>query len=504
MTNQSDPNEGKNLSLPGNPRYQPKELQDIFGYDNLYRPWAIIELAKFEVMNEIGMISNEDYALLTPAIRQLILNITTSETDLIERSITHHDVNAHVQIMREIMPERLKVYLHMPFTSYDKISTGYVMQYKEAFEKVIEPKIKELIFCLAQLVDTYSDRRQIGRTHGQYALPITVGFWLANILSRVTYNYLKMKKNCDELRGKISGAVGAYNAQVALGFEKNSGRKSFEDRILGKLNLKAALVSTQILPPEQVAYFFHSALMFSASLAQLGRDGRNLMRSDIAEISEAFEEGQVGSSTMAQKRNPINFENTEGMFLRNKNEFGKIMDTLISEHQRDLVNSSPMRDFPIILVNLMCQLNTLLRPGGKDKSPFIKRITINEDAVEENLTKSLNTIMAEPIYISLQLAGYKGDAHHLVNHQLTPMSQSEGIPLIACLEKLTKTDEELNTVYQNIPNDILEVLWSPKDYIGKAAKKSHEVANWARLQIAEKVRASQSHDLGLSQNGLSK
>jgi adenylosuccinate lyase len=171
------------------------------------------------------------------------------------------------------------------------------------------------------------------------------------------------------------------------------------------------------------------------------------------------------------------------MFIKTKNEFGKVLDTVISEHQRDLTNSSVMRDFPIILVNLTQQINTLLKPGGKDKSPFILRIKVNEEKLDENMKKSIHLIMAEPIYISLQLAGYQGDAHHLVNHTLTPLAQKDGQSIMAHLMKEAETDIDLQNAVNNIPDDIMYLLWRPNDYTGKAALKANEVAKWAREQI---------------------
>jgi len=177
---------------------------------------------------------------------------------------------------------------------------------------------KRTVSLLADLVEKFASQVQIGRTHGQHALPITVGFWLATILQRILYNWKQMEVYSEGLVGKISGAVGAYNAQVGLQLEQRCGSKTFEDRVLEKLGLSPAKISTQILLPEPLAYFLFSCVITSASFGQLGRDCRHLMRTEIAEVMESFEKDQVGSSTMAHKRNPINFENIEGMWLKTK------------------------------------------------------------------------------------------------------------------------------------------------------------------------------------------
>jgi adenylosuccinate lyase len=154
-----------NLYLPGNLRYQPNELKPIFGYDNLYHPWGEIELAKLEVMKEIGMIPVEIWLTLTDEQREKIFNIRTTTTDEVERTITKHDVNAHVRLIKEILDPTLARFVHMPLTSYDKIDTGRVIAFHKAFE-IIYPKIETLIRELAELTKTFSNDLQIGRTHG--------------------------------------------------------------------------------------------------------------------------------------------------------------------------------------------------------------------------------------------------------------------------------------------------------------------------------------------------
>jgi adenylosuccinate lyase len=416
-----------NLMLPGNPRYQPKELVPIFGYDNLYQGLAEVEIANLKALGKIGLISEQGIALLTSELCGRLLGITTTEVDKVERAITKHDVRAWVRLAQEVLPPELGRWVHVPLTSYDALDTGRILQYCRAWGQALRPAIIEVMELLIKLVEAQVNTVQIGRTHGQHALPITVGFWLATILNRIVYNAHEMDNAVMRLVGKISGAVGAYNAQVGLGLNQvslASNSTSYEGEVLRFLNLEAAPISTQILPPEPLEYFLHACLMMSAAFGQLGNDCRHLMRSEIGEVTEAFETGQVGSSTMAHKRNPVNFEGVVSMWKKNVGEFVKVLMTLHSEHQRDLTDSAVMRDFPVILVNLMTQLNTLRKKDKNDKA-FLSRMAFNGEALYRNLTASGNVILAEPTYIVLQMAGFEGDAHELVNRTLVPRSGAE-------------------------------------------------------------------------------
>lgn len=166
------------------------------------------------------------------------------------------------------------------------------------------------------------------------------------------------------------------------------------------------------------------------------------------------------------------------MWIRTKNEFGKVLDTLISEHQRDLVGSSVARDYPIILINLQQQLNTLLK-ANKNGVAFLERLSVNKEACQLNFKKNANVILAEPMYIALQMAGYEKDAHELVNRKLVPISQDKNISLVEALEKLMANDKILKNVVKNIPIEIWELLKSPEKYIGDAKEKSLKIAEYA-------------------------
>lgn len=475
-----------NLIMPGNPRYQPKEMAPIFGYDNLYKKIAEVELATLDTLYDLGIIPKIDWKKLDKKTRQEILLIKTTTVDKVEQEITHHDIRAWVRCAQEILDKRIARWVHIPLTSYDVIDTARILQFKEAYQVALKPALINVTQIFIKLIENNSQQIQIGRTHGQHALPITVGFWLATILNRIIDNWEKMDYFCSNLFGKISGAVGAHNAQIGLKLSNLKDDETFEEKVLKKLNLKPAQISTQILLPEPLAYFLFSIINMSATFGQFGRDSRQLMRNEIAEIIESFEAGQVGSSTMAHKRNPINFENLEGMWLRTKNEFGKVLDTLISEHQRDLTGSSVARDYPIILINLQQQLNTLLKVN-KNGVAFLERLSINKEACQFNFKKNANIILAEPMYIALQMAGYEEDAHELVNRKLVPISQEKNISLVEALEELMIDDKILKNVVKNIPIEVWELLKSPEKYIGDAKEKSLIIAKHAK-KILNKIK----------------
>ncbi|OGJ55679.1 hypothetical protein A2706_05455 [Candidatus Peribacteria bacterium RIFCSPHIGHO2_01_FULL_51_35] len=471
-----------NLAMPGNPRYQPKDLVGFFGHDNLARGLVEVELAALDTLVEAGVIKDGERRLLTPEIEQKLLAITTTEMDKMEREVTRHDIRALVRLMQEILPEPLRRWVHVPLTSYDVIDTARALQFARAHKYVVRGKIAQVIRSLQEQALQHINQVQIGRTHGQHALPITVGFWFATILSRVLFNAAEMERYANGLVGKISGAVGAYNAQVGLGINGRNGIV-FEDRVLERLGLKAAPVSTQILPPEPLAYYLFSALCLSASLGQLGRDARHLMRSEIAELAEPFAKGQVGSSTMAHKRNPLNFENVEGTWLKNKNEFGKVLDTMISEHQRDLVGSSVSRDFPTLVVNLTAQLDVLLRQDKEDPRPFLTRLRVSEEACKRNLSMQGDVILAEPLYLALQTHGYAGDAHEVINHRAMPLVSPDRT-LVQAVEFLAKEDAELRTAWENIPRVLHHLFREPSSYTGNAQNKAREICEWADAYLA--------------------
>jgi len=147
---------GKNLALPGNPRYQPKELVPFFGYDNLYKPAVKVEIATLKVLGEIGVIPKEEITLLTSEVKSKILSITTTQVDDIERNVTKHDIRALVRIIQEILPPKLRRWVHIPLTSYDVLDTARILQFKWSYEHWLDSSFYWTLFSRARLSRAWS------------------------------------------------------------------------------------------------------------------------------------------------------------------------------------------------------------------------------------------------------------------------------------------------------------------------------------------------------------
>ncbi len=480
------------LELPGNPRYQPDSLKPYFGYDNIARFYFDVEWALLKVQAKLGMIPLGTDILLTDDTYQVLRQkITTTLEDAIERAITKHDIRALLMAIRHFLTAtRMRLaailarWFHVPATSYDIIDTARTVAYKQAFWEVSFPALLKLISSLKEKVVQFSGIAQIGRTHGQHAEPITVGFWLATVLGRVIDIAEHLVAREAELTGKFSGPVGPYNCQVALGFEKKSQEmfgKSFEELVLAELKLLPASISTQILPPEPLARFLLEFTLLSGALGQVSRDCRNLQRTELAEVVEPFEDTQDGSSAMPHKRNPISWEGIEGIYTIVKDEFHKVLDVIISDHQRDATGMCVMREFPGIVVLTQHQLETANR--------IIPKITVDEKALERNFAINKHLVLSEAIYIVLVMVGYQGDAHELVNRTLVPRSQISGRHLIEELLLLAKEKPELKlgSVVESTSEELIDLLKRPEDFTGKAEEKALEVAKRAEVFL-EKYR----------------
>ena len=259
---------------------------------------ALVEAALVRTLAKQGLCSKEIAREVEQACRRVSAEEVYKEEDKIR-----HDVRALVNVIRRQVSKEAKPFVHFGATSYDIVDTASALRYQEATRMVLLPSLKSLEKTLIKLALREKDTVQVGRTHGQHAEPITFGFALSEYVSRLGNRIQALEAAKENLCGKFSGAVGAYNASSL--FMKDP--VAFERALMKELGLQVGTHSTQIVEPESLLDLMNAVMSCFNVLANLADDLRNLQRSEIAEIAEAFGEKQVGSSTMPHKRNPINF-----------------------------------------------------------------------------------------------------------------------------------------------------------------------------------------------------
>ncbi len=387
-------------------------------------------------------------------------NKVTAEQVYKEEDRIKHNVRALANCVRKNVSDEAKPFVHFTTTSHDIICTADSARYKEFTNNVLLPELIDFGNTLMKLALREKNTLQIGRTHGQHAEPITFGFSIAQYVSRLGHRILEIKEKANDLRGKIAGAVGAYNASNLFFNDP----VKFEEEVLKELNLKPSPISTQIVEAEYITDFVHSIIGCFGVIANLADDMRHLQRSEIGEVGEFFGEKQVGSSTMPQKRNPINFENVKSMWKAFMPRMMTIYSDQISEHQRDLTNSASSRFTPEILAALyvsIIRLNKIMSNLQVDKVNMKKNFDMNKDL-----------IIAEPLYILLAAHNHP-DAHEHVR-ELTLKSQMTKRPL----KTLVKEDKSLKPYLKKFTKKQLEILNNPEKYTGIASKKTEDICSY--------------------------
>jgi len=418
------------------------------------RSEAMVEAAAVRVLARRGICSDQIADEITRAAEEV-----TPEEVAAEEARIHHNIRALVNCMKAHVSEQAQPYIHFTLTSFDVIDTATAWRFKQATEKSIVPMLLRLEKTLIELARREADTLQVGRTHGQHAEPITFGFAMAEYVSRLGGRIQAIQAAAGNLPGKISGAVGAYNASSLLIDDP----EQFERDVLAELGLEPSRHSTQIVEAEFMADFIHALISTFGVLANLADDMRHLQRTEISEVAEAFEADQVGSSTMPHKRNPWNFENIKSMWKAFMPRMITVYADQISEHQRDLSNSASQRFLPEVIVALVASALRMDR--------IMSRLVTDEERMRANLAMTEDLLAAEPAYILLAAHGHP-DAHEAVR-KLTLEAQQSGRPL----GELLAESEELVPYLAQFTDEQRAILADPARYTGIAAEKARSVCD---------------------------
>jgi adenylosuccinate lyase len=423
---------------------------------------ARVEAALAATLADQGVCPPEAAAEIAEACKK----VTPEEVYEEERRI-QHNIRALVNSIHKYVSPAAQPYIHLFATSADIMDTARALCLREATRDVVVPDLIALERKLIAMARAHADTPQMGRTHGQHAVPMTFGFAVALYVSRVGQCIEKIASAARNLRGKFAGAVGAYNALSLLSPDP----ASLEAALMSKLGLVAPEISTQVTQPEYVADYVYALTVCWGVFANLADDFRHLQRSEIRELRDRKANDPksqiVGSSTMPHKVNPKDFENVKSMWKAYMPRLTTVLMDQISEHQRDLTNSASMRFVTEHLAAFAYGVHRL--------AATLDAVEPDAARMREVLEGGKDPITAEPLYVLLAMHGHP-EAHEKAR-VLARDARLQKRPL----SQLLREDASIADYLAKMTPEQLAVLDDPAKYLGAAAQRTRAICDeWER------------------------
>jgi adenylosuccinate lyase len=433
-------------------RYGTPDMLKIFEEETRVQKLLDVEAALALAHAEVGNISRMDAEKI--AEMASIKYVKVERVKAIEKEIKH-DIASLVRALSEQCGAS-GAYVHLGATSYDIVDTTNALQLKDALA-VIEKKLIDFKAILKKQALLHKSTVMIGRTHGQHALPITLGFKFA-VWGYEVNRHIERIEECKKrvLAGKVSGAVGT---QAGLG----EYAEQIQELVMKRLGLQAAEISTQIVQRDRYAELISIYAMVASSLENFATEIRELQRPEIAEVFESFEaKKQVGSSTMPHKQNPETCERVCGLARIVRSLSTPSFEDMVTWHERDLTQSSAERfilpESNILLdylLSLMCNIVANLR--------------VDSERMLMNLSLTQGRAMSESVMMALAKKGVNRQEAHELLRQLTIKSAVEKKHFKQILQEDKLVNKTLNE------NEIDQAL-DPKNYLGTAVKQVEKFA----------------------------
>lgn len=432
-------------------------LRPIFSEYGLIRLRVLVEvrwlqaLAAHPDIIEVPAFSAASQAVLNNIVEQF------SEADAqrvkdIERT-TNHDVKAVEYLLKEKIQghaelEQVSEFLHFACTSEDINNLSYALMLKEG-RAIILAQMNDCIHAIQKIAQTTAAQPMLSRTHGQSASPTTVGKEFANVAARMQRQQQQLEKV--ELLGKINGAVGNYNAHCvaypAIDWAE------FAQHFVESLGLTFNAYTIQIEPHDYIAEFFHTLSRFNTVLLDFDRDIWGYI--SLGYFKQKTIAGEVGSSTMPHKVNPIDFENSEGNLGIANALFGFLADKLpVSRWQRDLTDSTVLRNIGVGIAHTVIAIQSSLKG--------ISKLQLNTEAIEADLNANWE-VLAEPIQTVMRRYGIE--------------KPYEKLKELTRGQRITQTQMQAFIETLEIPSEAKATLMAltPRNYIGYAERLAESI-----------------------------
>ncbi len=426
-------------------RYGRDVMRQVWTEENKFNAYLKVEILAAEAWRELGVVPAEDVEKLWAKASFNIDRIKEIELQ------TRHDIVAFTRTVSESLGEERK-WVHYGLTSTDVVDTANGYLFLQA-NRIIEEDLVKYMEVLKKQAKRFKYTPCIGRTHGIHADITSFG------LKWVLW-YEEMRRNLERFRsaargvevGKISGAVGNF-ANIP---------PFVQDYVCEKLGIDSANISTQVIQRDRHAYYMATLAVIGASLEQMALEIRNLQRTEVHEVEEAFGKGQKGSSAMPHKRNPISSENICGCARVLRGYMTTAYDNVALWHERDISHSATER---IIMPDATILLDYMLnRMMG-----ILDNLVVFEEQMKANIYRTNGVIFAQRVMNALIEKGFAREKAYDTVQPVAMRAMAEGASYEALLKEeptvmATLSEEELESCFT------LEYYMKNVDYIYKRNK----------------------------------
>jgi adenylosuccinate lyase len=390
----------------------------------------------------MGRVSDEDLAKITSISKPDI--VTADRVDEIEAE-TRHDIMALTKAMAE-QAGPAGWCIHLGATSNDIVDTAVGLQIKDSLA-IHRDILRTLIRTLADIAIRERDTVMLGRTHGQAAVPITFGLKIAVFVDEFGRHFDRLF----EIEERV--CVGKFLGAVGTGAAQGEGAMKLQSLILQELGLEVPVATTQVVGRDRYIEWMSWMANVATSVEKLLQEIRNLQRTEIAEVAEAFDGAkQVGSSTMAHKRNPIMAENACGLARIIRSFIIPSYENALLWHERDLANSSAERftlsHSAILLDDILAKCNRVM-----------SNCVVDAQRMKANMDSQNGLILAEKVMMELVDSGLSRDDSHELLRSASMIAISEKTHLRKVLEGISEISDRFDSAQ-------LEAMFDPANHLG--------------------------------------
>lgn len=392
----------------------------------------------------------------------IVKNFSEADAQAIKdiEKTTNHDVKAVEYFIKNKFKQHAPLtdsleLIHFACTSEDINNLSYALMLKDSRDIVVA-KMQELVTQIANLAKTHASQPMLSRTHGQTASPTTLGKEMANVAYRLARQIKQIEQV--ELLGKINGAVGNYNAHLSAypDVDWQAHAQAFIEKRLG---LSFNPYTTQIEPHDYIAELFDAVRRFNTILIDFNRDVWQYI--SLGYFKQKLKEGEVGSSTMPHKVNPIDFENSEGNLGVANAMMAHLGEKLpISRMQRDLSDSTVLRNIGVGFAQSMIAYDACLKGIGK--------LEVNPQRLQQDLDNA-QEVLAEPIQTVMRR--YRVENPY---EKLKALTRGQAMTREAMISFID--GDELNAVDGKDKNRLREL--TPATYVGNAEAQALAIDEW--------------------------